>query len=354
MQRYGTRLDFEDKRLVRIVDRDGHTHATIAWNADTIRRLTVAGAIVDGAVIEDALLGRAHAIFTEGNEPATTMSALEWSAPSEIPAIAAPGQLRHGAGGALINVIALLAQSAGVTELHYAGPYPSDALYDSLRRSFTTDATQAEFTASFFDRAASLSRDPLPFVFVPAPHERIRIPGGHVEMRDGLERAVIDGLVFARGTETTKRLVADVDHESNAEILRAEVWFGNAAFGHAATFDTSGTLLEGPHPPPVYESAVIGKRFPAQLVDAIADLCARCVAAPLAPAARAFVVAHPIIWADLGFHTAARTLDEIHVHAALWDHVLPLGLERLAMTIVDALVPVVTLGATAMLAEATR
>ncbi|HEY4175355.1 MAG TPA: hypothetical protein VGM90_00915 [Kofleriaceae bacterium] len=354
MQRYGTRLDFEDKRLVRVVDRDGHTHATIAWKSDTIRRLTVPGAIVDGAVIEDALFGAAHAIFTEGNEPATTMSALDWVTPTEIPAIAAPGQLRHGAGGALINVIAQIAQAAGVTRLHYAGPYPSDALYDTLRRSFHTDATQEEFTASFFARAANLSRDPLPFSFVPDPHERIRINGGHVEMRDGLERAVIDGVVFSRGTDTTKRLLASVDAESNTEVVRAEVWFGNVSYAQVATFDTSGVLVDGPHAPPAYESSVIGKRFPKQLVDAIADLCAQCVPAPLAPAARAFVTAHPIVWADLGLHTAARTLDEIHVHAALWDHVLPLGLERLAMTIVDALVPVVTLGATAMLAAAQR
>lgn len=352
MQRYGTRFDFEGERLVRVVDRDGHTHATLTWKDGALARLIVAGANVDGAVISDALLGDTHAIFTDGNEPATTMSVLDWAAPTEIPAIAAPGQLRHGAGGALMNVIAQLAQAANVTHLHYAGPYPSDALYDTICRSFHTTTTQAEFTASFFERAANLTRTPLPFVFTPAPHERIKINGGHVEMRDGLERAVIDGVVFARGEETTRRLRRDT--EADIHVVRAEVWFGNDLYAQIATFDDSGTLVDGPHAPPTYESSVIGKRFPAQLVDAIADLCAQCVAAPLAPAARAFVIAHPIIWADLGLHTAARTLDELHVHAALWDHILPLGLERLAMTIVDALVPIVTLGATAMLADAQR
>ncbi|CAN5895813.1 hypothetical protein BH11MYX2_BH11MYX2_20310 [soil metagenome] len=360
MQRYGTRFDLQGERLGHVVDRDGHTHATIEWNEHGMARLTVPGASVDGAVIADELLGDAHAIFTEGNERATTMSAIDWAAPTEIPAIAAPGQLR-GAGSALMNAIAQLAQHAGIAQLHYAGPYPSDTLYDTLRRSFRTTATQGEFTASFFDRAAKLSRDPMPFAFIPAPHERINVNGGHVEMRDGLERAVLDGIAFARlpNDQPTKRLVnASDEYPAAANVqphrVHAEVWFGDAMYCRVATFDTGGALLDGPHAPPVYQSAVLGVAFPQSLVDALADLCARCVAAPLAAASRAFVAAHPFIWADLGVRAAARVGDELRVHAALWDRVAPLGAQRLILAILDELVPLVTQGATAMLAAAQR
>ena len=63
--------------------------------------------------------------------------------------------------------------AAGVTELHYAGPYPTNALHATLARSFRTATTEDDFTSAFAERAARIARDPMPAVFVPAPHERV-------------------------------------------------------------------------------------------------------------------------------------------------------------------------------------
>ncbi|HEX7841677.1 MAG TPA: hypothetical protein VF469_29610, partial [Kofleriaceae bacterium] len=115
---HGTRYDHLGPRLVRVTDRTGACHAELTWSgaAGRLVRLVVDGAIVDGAIFRHPLLGDAHAAGD------TAMTALDWARPSEIPAIAEPARLPLGAGGAVLNVIALLAQRAGITALRYAGP----------------------------------------------------------------------------------------------------------------------------------------------------------------------------------------------------------------------------------------
>ena len=47
-------------------------------------------------------------------------------------------------------------------------------------------------------RASRLARDEVPVDFAPAPHERVELACGFVEIRDGVERAVIDGASYER------------------------------------------------------------------------------------------------------------------------------------------------------------
>ena len=75
--------------------------------------------------------------------------------------IAAPGKLPPGAGAALLNVIALLAERP----LRYAGPYPTPALYRALRRSFRTTATEGSFCADVMARAARVAMDEIAIDF---------------------------------------------------------------------------------------------------------------------------------------------------------------------------------------------
>ncbi len=340
-------------RLTEIVDRHGFVHARLAWahpddGTPHLVELQVAGAIVRGALVDDPLLGRAHEIVAQDERILTTMSAMDWAHPTQIPAIAAPGALPPGSGGAIMNVLAILAQRAGVAELRYAGPYPTNALYATLGRSFRTTTTEEEFTSAFADRAARVARDPMPAVFVPAPHERIAIDRdgevrGIVELRDGIERVAIDGVVYAKGVT---RLVGTDD-------VRAEVWFADQRYAHVATLRADGELVEGPHPIPPCESDVLGKAFPPEMVAALAELIAEVVPAPLAAAATHVVAAHRLRWADLGARAATRVGDELHLHAALW-RLAPQGMARVAMALVDALVPVVTpLAARNLLAHGT-
>jgi hypothetical protein len=304
--------------------------AELEWDGDRLVRLTVPGAVIHGDLVDDPLFGKAHVI-----EGATTLSAIDWARPTEIPAIAAPGKLAPGAGGLIMNTLALLAQRAGVTELVYAGPYPTPALFRTLLRSFRTQATEAAFTADLVARAARVARDPLPLPFVPAPHRRVALPGGHVELRDGLERAVLAGASFERAGSPA-RLVEREDG------IHAELWFGDAPWADIATLSTDGALRAGPHPLPACTSDVLGKEFPLPLRAAIGELVAEVVPAPLADAARALLVSEAVRWADLGARAATHTTRGFEVHAVLWERVGPHGLARLALALAEALAPVVT------------
>jgi hypothetical protein len=309
------------------VDRTGAVHARLGWEGPALIQLTVDGATLDGAVIDHPLLGAAHAVG------ATAMSAIDWARPTEIPAIAEPGRLPLGAGGAILNAIAVLARDAGVAALRYAGPYPSAALWQTLARSFRTTADEAAFTAGALDRALRVARDPIAIDFAPAPHDRLAIAGGFVELRDGVERAVLDGLAY---TDGVARLVPD------GAAVHAEIWFGDAPYARVATLAADGALVAGPHPIPACASPVVGRAFPEPLRLAIAELVGEVVAAPLAADARAVLAGRPLVWADLAGRAARVTPDGFAVHAALWDRVAPHGLGRLALALAEALAPVVT------------
>ena len=349
------------QRLESVTDRTGHRWAELTWSeVGELLALRVPGATVHRASLEHPVLGAVAPITNEHGDLLTVMSAIDWARPTQIPAIAEPGRLPAGAGGVILNVLALLAPAP----LRYAGPWPTNALYQSLLRSFTTTASEAEFTAGGIE----------PFEFVPAPHERIAIAGGHVEIRNGLERAVIDGVAYGRdggvarlvgdrkpherGARSNPEGIAEVDRkphvrgarsnpEGSAEVDHAEVWFGDSPWAEVATFAADGRLLAGPHPLPACTSDALGKAFPAELREAIADLVAEAVPAPLADAARAAVIRGPIVWADLGARAARRDKGGFAVHGALWERLAPSGLARVALAIAEALVPVVTVAVVA-------
>lgn len=320
--------------MQRITDRTGQVWAELTWDGPEHVELRVPGARIGNAVIDHPILGLCAPITSDAGELLTVISATNWAAPTEIPAIAAPGRLPAGSGGVIMNVLALQSTQT----LRYAGPYPTSALYQSLLRSFTTTATEAEFTADALGRALRGARDAMPFEFVPAPHERVAFARGHAELRDGLERVVVDGIGYLRDGSVT-RLVDG----------RAEVWIGDAPWAQVATFAEDGSLVAGPHPMPACTSSVIGKEFPPPLREAIADLVADVLPSPLAAAARTMVARGPLRWADLGARVARRTPSGFEVHAALWDRLAGSGLARVALALAEALAPVV---ANAVVAEA--
>jgi hypothetical protein len=280
-------------------------------------------------LIAHPLLGRAHVIEHDGM-PITTISALDWERPTTIPAIAAPGRLPLGEGARLLNAIAMRARDAGVAALRYAGPYPTPALYRTLCRSFRASADEGEFTRDLLARAAVLAMEEIPIDFAPAPHVRVDFACGWSELRDRIERAVIDGTSFER--DGVGRLSED----------RAELWFGDARYATIATLAANGTLVDGPHAPPPCSSSAIGREFSVELRTAIAELVADAVPALLADDARTVVAATPIAWADLGVRAARKTDRGFAVHAAIWERVAPHGLARVALAIAEALAPVVT------------
>src|SRR4051812_6683655 len=250
---------------------------------------------------EHPVLGPVDGIYVDGTL-VTVMSRIDWNHPTRIPAIERPGAIPSGLGTVILNDLAMRAQAAGVPALRYAGPYPTSALYYSLLRSFRTTCTEEEFTAGELERALRGATDELPFDFVPAPHTRVEHAHGHTELRDGIERAVIDGVAYTR--DGMGRLVE----------LDAGIWIGNERYARSATLSPSGDLVDGPHPVPACTSDVIGQTFPPALRNALAELIVDAIATPLADRARAVLASATVRWADLGARAARRTADGFEVH----------------------------------------
>lgn len=336
--------------LTRVADRTNFVWAELSWDGDSLRSLRVPGAVIRGERIQHPLLGIAHSIATDDGLELTAISAIDWARPTEIPAIAEPGRLTPGSGGAIMNVLAQLAHDAEVKALRYAGPYPTSALWRTLARSFDVYGTEEAFTADLVHRMATLARDPIAIDFLPAPHERLAIPGGHVELRDGIQRVTLDGITYERGGSPA-RLVS-VDHATGVAGTRAELWFGDVRYAVIAKLAPDGTLRDA-LPLPVCESSVIGKPFPPALVGALAQLIAELLPAPLAPHVGDWLAERSIAWADVGARAARLRDGVLEVHAALWESIAPAGLGRLALALAEALAPVISAALVAELSRAT-
>ncbi len=298
------------------------------------------GIAVTAAPEVHALLGRAHAIRDASGQALTWMSVTDWTRPTELPTVAEPGRLPPGAGAAILNLIAERAAAAGVAALHYAGPYPTPALWRAAARSFRAQGgAEPAFCADVVGRAARVAREVMrEIAFVPAPHRRVAwaAGGGWSEVRDGVERVVVGGIGYER-TGSPARLV-----ETERGAVAAELWFGDASYARVAVVDATGALVGAVQPVPPLSSRVLGQQFPRPLRDAIAELVADLVPPVLAEAAQARVAATPIRWADLGARAARSDAEGFALHAALWEHVGPHGLPRLALAIAEALAPAVT------------
>jgi hypothetical protein len=347
--------------------------------------VNIAGVEIDTSTVDDPLLGPAH-VLTCPDGRTTMMSAIDWSRPTTIPTVAAPGVLPPGAGGAIMNTIAERARAAGVRALRYAGRYPTAALFKTLLRSFRTSATEEEFTSHF-----RLAGEPIeiPIDFVPAPFTRIGNRYGFVEMRDGqIERAVVDRVSFEIGGSparlvefahantgrdiegpnigrdiegpntdrdiegpNTGRGVSGLDISSR---VRAQIWFGDTPYADVATFDARGALIDGPHPIPPSTSQVLRRVFPPALVVALAELIADVVPGPIAEDAKRFLTSKVVSWDDLGARAAMTRDGDILVHAAIWDRIAPLGFPRLALALAEAIGPVVTIALVAEIGREAR
>lgn len=308
--------------------------------------IAVAGLTVHTDVVEHPLLGDAHIIEYAG-EPITAMSAIDWERPTHIPTVAEPRKLPRGTGSMLLNEIAIRAQRAGVTALRYAGPYPTPALFTTLLRSFRTTATEAEFSADVLGRAMRLARDELPFEFVPAPFTRIETAYGSFDLRDGIERAVIGGVLYDReGTVgSLARLVPASTSSSESDgggDVEAVLAFGDVVWARIARLAKDGSLVGEVQPIPPLESDVIGKSFPQVLKEQFAALVADAVPPPLATDARTVILARPVTWADLGWRAAAIAGDGFALHAGWWTQLAPHGFRGFALAVSDALATVTT------------
>ena len=122
------------------------------------------------------LLGPVDSFCLEpGSATLALCQAINWRHPTLIPAVDAPGKLPGGAGSALLNFLAISALGAGQATLHYAGPYPTAALFDTIYQSFEVTGDPAlayeTFTEEAETRPQNPTAQPIPVPFTPHPFE---------------------------------------------------------------------------------------------------------------------------------------------------------------------------------------
>jgi hypothetical protein len=352
---HGTRLAFEGGHLVEVVGPTGDLQATLAWEDGALVGLEVPpgsdgrpAVLVRGETLPHLLFGRAHPVVV-GGAPVTWMGAVDWARPALIPPIEHPARIPGGAGTTILNLLALLAQRAGLATVRYAGPYPTVALWRSLVQSFRVrgDAAAAEaaFTAGALERAARGDMSPVEVELVPAPFERVTGTLS-AQLRDEVERVTVRGETYVAG-EGVRRLVS-VEAVGHA----AEVWLGGAPWARVAVVDLDGAPSGGPWPLPEVRGDVVGQELPLPLKAALGELVADQLAAPLGALACEVTSALHIEWGDAGAAAAHDLRDRVVVHAVLWERLAPRGMAQVALALAEALGPIVAMRAQARLAEA--
>jgi hypothetical protein len=307
------------------------------------------GAPGDAARAEHPVFGRCLRITSDG-QLRSLMGAVDWAAPASIPPVAEPARLPALTGTMLLNAIALAAATAGLSALRYVGPYPTAALYASLRQCFAASGSEEQFTARGDELLLAPRMAEAPVAFSPAPFERwwptSRLG---VQARQQIERVFIDGAAFEREGAGVRRLVdrgPDGDEAGAASredrVLAAELWFGDARWAVLAELSLAGEVLRGPLPLPVLADPIVGQELPLPLRRALATLIAESVPAPLSPLVAPLLEAANIRWGDAGTSSVRATGDDVTLHAALWLTLRPHGPARLALAIAEALTPWIT------------
>lgn len=352
---HGTRLAFEGGRLVEVVGPTGDLQVTLAWDGDALVGLEVPpssdgrpAVLVRGELVPHVLFGSAHPVVVRGT-PVTWMGAVDWARPALIPPIEHPARIPGGAGTTILNVLALIAQRAGVTAVRYAGPYPTVSLWQSLAQSFRThgDAATAEatFTGGALERATKGDMTPVDVELVPAPFERV---AGTItaQVREAVERVTVRGETYVAG-DGVRRLVP-VEAVGHA----AEVWLGGAPWTRVAVVDVDGLPSGGPWPLPDVSGDIVGQALPEPLKAALGELIAEHIAAPLGALACEVTSAIHIEWGNAGAAAARDLRDRVVVHAVMWERLAPRGMAQVALALAEALAPIVATRAQARLAEA--
>ena len=319
-------FDATDGRVTRATGPDGRALYEAEWSGDRLRRIeltlpdTRKFELVTGRG-EHPIIGPCDALRMVGDaEPLAYCGRTDWAAPCEIPALDRPAAIPPGAGTALLNVLAWQAARAGIPWLRYRGPYPTSALFTSLRASFQVggdlDRMEEEFTRDVED-AAITGRMSNPSVeFVPAPHVWTwPAPRVCVQHRNTVERVYIDGQAFDRLVVGARRLVLDDDGDLVAAIVLA---------GHRVAeilrFSPDGEPRGEPRALESAPADLCGEPLPDAVVGVLAEAIAADAPRLLAPAV--FEVLRPgeVRWGDPGMALVRAGEGGVVLHASLVRH----------------------------------
>lgn len=341
-------------RPVRLADRLGHAAWSLTWSDDALVDATLR--LPDGSTIAlrpgaeaHALLGPCDGIHRvvdgELGSVVARVAAVAWARPTCIPAVDIPGALPAGAGSAILNLLSMLAADAGAPSLRYCGPYPTAALFESLRASFRVDDDACgRFVADPDGRFGTEDLSP-PVDFVPAPFAwSWTAPRICAQHRDGLARLWIDGRPYDPDGEH-HLLVSDGDDRC------AVVRFAGATWCEVLRVDADGVPRGPIAAPPSVSPELVGVALPDAMVEVVAEGLARESAPALGPAIHR-VFAAGITLADTGLAPARRDPTGIVVHAALVERALASTPAASLRAVLDAVRGPVVRAAVAELARA--
>jgi len=263
------------------------------------------------------VLGRCDAIEHPDGTVLALGSRVDWRQPTSIPALDRPGALPRGAGTAILNLLAWQAQRAGTGPLRYGGPYPSPALFHSLRASFALDEDPdlalTRFVADDEARALNGTRGEIAVDFRPAPHTWTwPSPRVCVQHRAGrVERVYVDGRAFDRSRAAPRRLVVYEDS------LAAIIALGEQPWCERLRLSPEGIPLGEPRPLPVGPASLVGTPLPDAVASVLGDVVLARAPRLLQPGMRAVLSATPLRWGDTGDELAAWRDEGLELHAGL-------------------------------------
>ena len=281
----------------------------------------------------------------DGDRMCSLIGDVRWTAPQSIPPVEAPGRLPPLTGSLLLNWLAHCALAAEIPSLSYVGPYPTPALFASLRQCFTPLGDEAAFTAEAETLLLAPRMTPAPVAFLPAPFERwwVSTPLGTrlgVQAREQIERVFLDGFSFERSSSAIHRLVEHPDPtRATAGTLTAELWFGATSWAVLAELSAEGELLRGPLPPPPIDDPIVDSEIPLPLRLALATLIADAVPAPLVSFVEPILARTPMRWGDTGLSALRPNERGLILHAALWLSNREAGFAHVVLAMASALTP---------------
>jgi len=341
---HGTVITTASGRVRRAVDRHGNEVWSARWDGEALHALTLRRpdrtcVVLDGASRSHPLFHRAHDVRVE-DAVVARCGQTRWAAPDFIPPIDVPGAMPPGAGSALLNWLAGSAARAGSSALRYRGPYPTAALFDALTHSFRVDdpaAALARFTHDVESRSIRGSMIEVDVPFGPDPFEW-HWPSERVcvQLRDGLERAYVDGRGFALNQMGTRRLRRD------GSRLVAYVDLGGVAWHDVLAFEPDGTPRGEPAPLPCAPPRLIGRALPEEIVILLGQVLRQRAPRMLAPVVGDVLAGRVLRWGDTGDALARATDDAIELHSAFGEHLPDMDPQTMLGALVIGLEPVVT------------
>ena len=344
----GTELELEDGLITKIRDASGCLWLQAQGHEGKLSeahfRLPdgTQGILKTGYGV-DSVLGDVDAFFLpDALEPCAFVQAIDWHAPSYIPAVDKPARLPSGLGAAVLNYLSLHAQLKNIGPLQYRGPYATGKLFDSLHRSFHLGEQDPMQAWSRFNQGVESAALQAQFVspevdFFPAPFEWVaHTPSVIAEVRTTLARLMIDGRAYERDENTSRQLIETPQGLEAAIVLGGEVW------AQRLSVDAQGCPLTRLAPVPDVDSPLVGRSLDEPLRKVLADALVRRAPAVLQEVMALVLLRAPLVWGDAGDEACRLLSGSLVLHAGMAGGLAKRDPEEVLKALAYALEPVAT------------